>query len=353
MSLKHEMLQQISKDLKITQYKDEEQNDYLNRVLYSAIAVWMVYSLLDHSFDENYNRIGVSKSYLTRKISKIISEYVQIFPQFRIYLDGLSETEFAVKLREIYEKAGYIVPVKFDEFVIGAPTKIAKVNDSLYLIRNDYKCTGPKAIGLGLFLKKSNDYDNICNIDELFYLSKLNAFDWTSNYIKNLKWIEASKLGENTLFFDPTQNKSFSNCWRDQFPERCKITLYKTNDWDYGFAKKYMNEIIGLKVPEFLIGKNGNTSEKLFDNDVRRFMYGLKAMYNNNAKAIVYKKIDHFELRLLNAILSRELTALQFFGWRKKGILNEYQYTIPYEMFDSVIYLLEKLSITVEVKNNE
>jgi hypothetical protein len=349
MDLKKDLIKQISSDLKISKFNDEEQDDYLNRLLYSAIAVWMIQSTGDQSFNVNYNKRGVSKSYLTRKISKIVLEYIAIFPSFRVFLDGLTEVEFASLLRENYEKAGYIVPVGFDEFVIASPTKTAKVNDSWLLIRNNFKSVATKAIGLGSFLEKHSE-EEFCSLHELFYLPKLNAQKWTVEYIKRLKWVDATKLGMETQFFDAKRMKSFSESWIEQFPEYCEVTLYRKNNWDYGFAKKNNTDIVGIKIPEWLIGQGNNESEKLFDNDVRRFMYGLKAINDNRIKSIAYKKTGYFELKLFNALPTRELTALQFLGWRKKGILDEYNYIFPCELFDSVKNLLEKLLIVIEEK---
>lgn len=273
-----------------------------------------------------------------------------MFPSFRDFLDGLSEVEFAKKLREIYEKSGYIVPISFDEFVIASKIKTVRVNDKFLLIRNDFNSAKFKAVGLGMFLEEHSKDKDCSGIDELFYLPKINAETWTIEYIKKIRWGEASKLGVETQFFDAKKIKAFSECWTEQFPDCGEITLYKTNNWDYGFAKKNNTDIVGVKIPEWLIGKETNESEKLFDNDVRRFMYGLKAINNNRVKCIVYKKTGYFEVKFLNALPIRELTAIQFFGWRKKGFLHDYNYIIPCELFESVKYLISKLSVVIEEK---
>ncbi|MPM39412.1 hypothetical protein SDC9_86045 [bioreactor metagenome] len=349
MSFKNDLIQQISSDLKISKFIGEEQNDYLNRIIYSAIAMWLIHSTWDKKFKENYSRIGVSKTYLTRKISKLISEYIAIFPSFKDYLDELTEAQFAAKLREIYEKSGYIVNTGFDEYVLASSPKVVRVNDGWLIIRNGFNNVTTKVVGLGTF-NKINSISEPCHIDILFYLPKMNAKKWTTEYIKKLKWADATRLGEETQFFNAKIMKSFSECWVEQFPDGCDITLYKNNNWDYGFAKKSNLGIVGVKITEWIIGQGNNETEKLFDNDVRRFMYGLKAINKNEAKAIVYKKIDHVELKFLNKLPTRELTALQFFGWRRNRFSNETNYIIPYELFDSVKYIIEKLSIVIEEK---
>jgi hypothetical protein len=349
MSLKNDLLYQIAKDLKIEKFRGEEQDEYTNRLVYSAIGCWLIHSLQDKDFMDNYNKKGISKSYLTRKISKVVSEYVDIFPSFRTFLDGLSETDFVVSLRENFERAGYIVHAGFDEYILTSPQKVAKLSNNCFLLRNDFENTNFKTIGLASFAKDSNNSE-VCNLDELFYLIKMDALNWTKKYIESLRWSNAEKLSDETQFFNAKSIKNFSECWESIFPEDNEITLYKTNDWDYGFVKNTNAGKVGIKIPEWLIGQGTNESEKLFDNDVRRFMYGLKAMNNNRVKVLTFKKTECVEIKLFNALPTREGTVLQFLGWKKRSYLNDYNYIIPNEMVDTMRKLLEHLSIIMEVK---
>lgn len=70
MDIKNNLIEQITRDLKIYQFNDEGKVEYLNRVIYSAIAAWVIHSTCDKSFNENYTKGGVSKSYITKKFPK-------------------------------------------------------------------------------------------------------------------------------------------------------------------------------------------------------------------------------------------------------------------------------------------
>lgn len=349
MNMKSDLIKQMGEDLQLYKFIDETDSEYLNRLIYSAIAVWMLHILRDRKIEDNYNRIGVSKKYITRKISKIVSEYSSLFPSFNNFLNGLTETELAIIIRKNYECAGYIVPVRFDEYVILSSVKEFRVTNRFKLVRNNFDFLESKVVGLGVFTENYTEEEVQC-IDNIFYIPKLDAKTWTSDYIRHLKWSNAVRLGENVQFFNPNSKKSFNQCWEEKFPQNSEITLYKTNNWDYGFARKDSSNYIGIKIPEWLIGTENNVCENLFDNDVRRFMYGLKAIYKNNANIILEKKTDHFELKLLNALPLRELTALKFFSWNKKCFLDKcnYDYIIPYEFIEPVKYMLNKLLIIIE-----
>lgn len=349
MNMKKDLVNQMGEDLQLYKFFDESDIEYLNRLIYSAIAVWMLHILRDREFEVNYKRIGISKKYITRKTSKIITEYSSMFPSFNNFLNGLTETELAVIIRETYECAGHIVPVGLDEYVKTASVREFRVTNRFKLIRNDFDILQSKVVGLGVFTENYSEDELQC-IDEIFYIPKIDAETWTIGYIKNLKWSNAAKLGESVQFFNPNDKKSFCDCWTEKFPGNLDITLYKTNNWDYGFARKENLNYIGIKIPDWLIGTENNVCERIFDNDVRRFMYGLKAIYKNNGKAKLVQKIDHFELKLLNALPARELTALKFFSWNKKSFSDKcnYDYVIPFEFIEPVKYLLNKLSIVIE-----
>ena len=347
MRSKDNLINNISNELRIFRFQDENIENFINRLLFSALGIWIIQSTLDKSYVENYNQIGVSKSYITRKVTKIAEEYVSLFPNFSIYLDNLTTSDFVAKIREEYEKAGYIVPTGFNEFITISNTRKGIVNDEFMILRNNLGETSTKIIGLGSFKVDNNPKDAI-DFMELLYIPKVNAKEWTSNYIERLRWGNASPLGESTRYFDMNIKKNFYNCWSSNYPKVNNITIYKTNDWDYGFAKIHNNVVIGIKIPSWLIGQGNNYSERLFDNDVRRFMYGLKALSDNSVKALLIKKVDHYCLRIFNALPSRENTALQLLGWRSIKYIDEFNYIIPRETYEVVKKLLLNLSIDVE-----
>lgn len=349
MGMKSDLVKQMGEDLQIYKFVDETEIEYLNRLIYSAIAVWMLHILRDIKFEENYNKVGVSKKYITKKTSKIIAEYSVMFPTFKSFIDKLTEVEVARILRENYEFAGHIVSVGFDEYVVASSVKEFRVTNMFKLIRNNFDISQSKVVGLGVFTENYTEDELHC-IDDIFYIPKLDAETWTVECIKKLKWSNATRLGENIQFFNPNSTRPFGECWEDRFPQNIEITLYKTNNWDYGFVRKDNLNYIGIKIPEWLIGTENNVCENLFDNDVRRFMYGLKAIHKNNAKVILGEKIDHFELKLLNALPLREFIALKFFSWNKNCFSDKcnYDYVIPCDFIEPVKYLLNKLSIITE-----
>jgi len=349
MSLRKNLINRISDDLGIGRFKNEDDSAFIGRVLFSAIANWTLQSSLDSNFSVNHEQYGISKSHITRKVSKIISMYLSLFPIFRDYVGDVNETDLAVEIRRDYESAGFILPVRFGEYVVPSSFKQARVDGKLQFVRNDFSGYKNKAVGLGMY--NSNErVDNEHDIDELLYLPRISAKQWTLDNLKQLKWNHGEKLGESTEYFDVNHVGNLSGAWKIEFPQNCDITLYRRNNWDYGFAKCIKRTMIGLNIPTWLIGTENDRSDNLFNNDVRRFMLGLKAIHHNCAKVTILKKEDCFEFRTTFAIPGREFTALQFLAWRKK-YSDRYSYIAPNELLSVVIHIFEKLSITVEEKN--
>lgn len=349
MSYKEELLQQIANNLNIHKFSCEDEKSYTSRILYSAVANWIFTSAHDISFEENYKKEkeGVSKSYITRRVSKIVDEYQELFPAFGEYLNGREPAKVVSKMRETIERAGFLIPTGFDEFVSMPSLKKMKVSDEFYLMRGLCKANEVLAIGLGLY-SESDTYEDSVSMKELFYIPEIDAKTWTKEYIDTINWGNSSLLSNAIEFFDPKSKNIFYGCWKDAFPNDVEVTIYKKNKWDYGFAKKTPDEIRGVQIPDYLIGIQGTEADNLFDNDVRRFMYGLKDLYNNNAKSSIVIEKDVCILRLYNALPERELTVLQFMGWHKQDIGNDYHYYISLELLPLLKELLTNLNIILE-----
>lgn len=350
MGFVEELRQQMAGDLNIYQFEQEDEKDYIDRLLFSGIGQWIQHSGLDSDLNDSelYRRKGVSKKYITIKNREIVTSFVSIYPSFINYYKDLSIQDFIMKIRSSYEQAGYFIPAGFSEYLIPAPIRKVKVNHNLYLVRNDYDAKNSRTVGLGQYATNVTSPDN-CDLADFFKLPSIDALNWFSKYVQNLTWSKASNLGENTLFFDMRKNKSNYQCWGERFPVDCDVTLYKTNDWDYGFASKRDGKHVGIAIPEYLIGIVNSESERFFNNDVRRFMFGLKALYKNPVRAKITMCRQYSELKLFNKLPERENIALKFLGWRKSNFMNEYNYCIPNDLLDSVKSVLENLSIEIEV----
>lgn len=348
MTYVEELFAQMSNSLNISKLTSETEDNFKNRVLYSAIANWIYVTTSDVSFEENYNKHGISKSYITRRVSRILEEYLELFPTFHFYLGALSASEVISKIRIEMERAGFLTSTGFDEYIEIASSKSLKINEVLYLIRGSVHSEKTTAVGLGVY-HDSSKLNNV-SLGEMFYTPQISAANWTKEYIRQLNWKYSSKHSEQIEYFDPCLKDTFSRCWGDQFPENVEVTIYKRHDWDYGFARKIESNITRVQIHDYLIGTESTKTDILFDNDVYRFMYGLKAIHHNKVYARLEAMGDSMRLKLYNALPSIEQVALQFMGWKQKDVGDNYHYLIPLDLVTTVKELLGNLNITIEEK---
>ena len=351
MSYKNELLYQMAENLNIDKFACEDDSGHINRILYSAIVNWIVTSANDVVFEENYNRKGVSKSYITRRISNVVEEYLGLYPEFGKYLQGAEPNETVSKMRELIEEAGFLTATGFDEFISLPPLKEMKVTNDLYLVKGLCKASGVLAIGLGLYTHNSVT-KNSTSMKEMFYIPKIDAVTWTKEYIKSIQWKNSSSLNDDVQFFNSKTQKTFANSWIDRFPKAVEVTIYKKHDRDYGFAQKCGDTVRGIQIPDHLIGVESVKTDNLFNNDVRRFMYGLKSIHNNKASSKLTIEKDVGVLQLFNALPEREIIALRFMGWPTKNISDNFSFYIPLRLLPTVKEILLNLNIAVEEINN-
>jgi len=351
MKYKSELLIQMADNLNIHQFSCEQTNSYVSRILYSAIANWIYASANDVLFEENYKRKGVSKSYITRRISKIAEEYLTLYPMFHEYLDGKETNEVVSEMREMIEDAGFLTATGFDEFMGLPPLKEMMANDGLYLVRGLCRASGVSSVGLGIFTH-SSVCENSSTMKKMFYLPEIDAASWTQEYINSMNWGSGSIIDNELEYFDPLSTNTFSRSWIDSFPKNIDVTLYKKHDRDYGFAQRCEDGIKSIPIPDHLIGVERVETDNLFNNDVRRFMYGLKALNHNKANLKLTLEKDVGVLQLFNALPRREFIALQFMGWPMKNIGDNFRYYIPLKLLQVLKELLLNLNILIEEINH-
>lgn len=356
MTISNELRDQIKMDLKIFPFENEVENDYTNRLIFSAIGKWFLY--ISHDCDLNDNQLykisGVSKKYITKRCKEILNGFISIYPTFVNFIQVENKTneesknDFIRRIRGCFEQVGYYLPGTTTEYLTLALPRTFQIDKNWALIRNNFELKNTRVVGLGTF---SNDgvCEDLEKINQIFYLPKITALEWTQQYIEQLDWRDAGTLGENTLYFNMNLNSSNYKCWDDTFPKESEVTLYKTNNFDYGFAKKGNQRIIGIKIPDYLIGNSNNQSENLFNKDVRRFMYGLRSMFDNSAKAKIKEHKNFSEVILYNKLPERENIALKFFSWQKH-YKNELIYKVPNDFIGHVKEILENVSIATEEK---
>ncbi len=72
----------MAKDMNIAEFSDESEAEYINRILYSALASWIKASALDRSVgNEHEPNAGISKRHITEKSDRFLEEMIIRHPK--------------------------------------------------------------------------------------------------------------------------------------------------------------------------------------------------------------------------------------------------------------------------------
>lgn len=345
--MEYKLLNEISNYFDLWRYADESEESFVNRLLYSAVGEILLVSTLKKS-PQNLIE-GVSKTYITLRNSKYLESLWMAFPSFKNYFGDTGASDVIKNIRLYYELAGVLRPSDYGEFVELAPPLFSKIEPNLTYSRNNLGSNQRTASGLGFYEKMGSQKYKYVSMAKLFDLNEIDANEWTRKYIRKLNWQNAGQLDLNAgvQFFNPNLNKSLSSCWINEYPKNVEVTLYKKNDFDYGFAKKNDGKVLGAYIPSFYITAS-NPSDNMLGGEVRRFMYGLKSMHGNKAKALIEKRQKYINIKLFSKLPIRETMVMKMCAWPVGNYDNEFEYLIPNELVNVYKQVLGNLSINFD-----
>lgn len=343
----YKLLNEISNYFDLRRYADESEESFVNRLLYSAVGETLLVSTLKKSPQQPID--GVSKTYITLRNSKYLESLWMAFPSFKNYFGDTSASDVIKNIRLYFELAGVLRPSDFGEFVELAPPLFSKIESNLFYSRNNLSSNQRTASGLGFYEKMESQKYKYVSMAKLFDLNEIDAHEWTRKYIRKLNWENAGQLNldRGIQFFNPKINKSLYNCWGNEFPSNVEITLYRKNITDFGFAKVEDKRIVGVYIPEFF-STNNNASNNMLGEDTRRFMYGLKSMHGNKAKALIEKRQNYTYIKLFSKLPIRETMVMKMCAWPVGNYDNEFVYLISNELVNVCKQVLGNLSINCD-----
>lgn len=337
---------QIAKDMKIRNFQNENENDFINRVIYSSISEWIKASTFDRKIDnqEGVTENGCTKHHITRKCGDILEGFIEVYPQIESYFFPSDKKE-PKPIQDIQKRLlmGGILVSGENNTIQLSQQKYGQISDHLFFERGNFFQIGKQVSGLGCYTNSVPEEISINHIDELFFIPPKTAKETVLSYYKLMegKFEIISSVPEYWKFFDFLSRKSFHNSWVDQFNKEGKITVYKNinNPLEYGFAK-YNNGTLSIaKFPNHI----AETKE------IRRILYGLRAIENNPCQANLTLKSDSVDLEFYTSLPQREQTLLYMIAWPVRSMYDRTQYTSSIEFLPTIKKMLNNLTVNFTV----
>jgi hypothetical protein len=338
----------MAADMGIPSFADEDPNATISRITYSAIGEWIKASAYDTDVKEEDKEsrgdIGATKNHITRKCGKILGAYLDLYPNLKNWYYPASVNESFNPVTEIRKRqlaAGVLVS-GMDNSLQFPPEKCTQIAENLHLYRGDTFHKKSQIIGLGSYIHRP-DQIPVCSIEDMYLIPQLSAKDYVEQYVQKVwkKFVKSENTPETREYFDYNSRSAFWKSWKSSYPKSGKLTVYKDSESDYGLVKVDSGNIYTLAFPQAVIETN----------DVRRFMYGIRKIGQNPARATI-KRIDStIQITLPSYLPDFEQNLLYMMAWPKKDIMDRNEYISIKELLPAIEKLLTNLSITVIIND--
>ena len=335
------LITEISKDLNILQFLDEDEKSYKCRLIYSCIACWIKTATLDtNPFSEE--PIGVSKAHVLNKTKIILNEMLVRIPDVVEYFND-ERMEPIIEIRERLLKIGELDQVGFKTNII--LHKRESIPLTPYIRREKGSLFGNNLLSVGLsqiqFVDKymQNIIENQETVDT--------SAEWFNRYVQNALWRKIDRIDDKYQYFNPyTRVGSNYECWQDSFPKEI-----------YGGIVLLRSDMSKTEYEYFLLRKENGLAINKIDpllvsfGEVKRMMFILRKKANNPVRVYVKTNIDSVRI-LLGAVLpNREENILYSYAWPNNRFSNRVNWTMIPEMWNYVAPKLAGLGMEIMEDN--
>lgn len=337
---KNILIKNIASDIQVYSYENESNNEYISRVIYSLISIHMRLSILDRSFCDNTK--FKSKKYILNRAEEMLNKFLMIYPESQDWFYDYDSNESVVNIiRDRLEAIGELLPVGFNnDLMLPNGDKVA-ISDYNIIIRSIKNIKSYNITGLSFIEKSRNKFKcvDISKINEFYNynIERLNNI-YKKYIVGNMNEITEY---DNFKVFDKYNKGSFFNSWSNNINlKENDITIYKYNDFDYGFIKKVNGKLFMMP-----ISKYDSSGKRL---EVYRYILNLKSE-SGNPNIAYLKRINkkYIYLRLTNRLPKVEESILLGIGWPKKNINDVRNIIFKIEVLDYVRSILNNLNIKV------
>lgn len=342
MTKNHDVLIRIVNELKIQRHDKESRGQYISRIVYSALSMWIRVSTLDEDIlEQSLGKTGVSKIHITNACKPFLDNMIELYPEiYEWFYPEDSEENPIVIVRDRLYQGGELVNIGFNTDLALPPYQECIVNKEVAIIRG-IDCHSFKPVtGLtqltGVEEKTIIDNDKIL---EFYSFKNQSAEEKLKEYIKNCKW--SKNEGISVQIFNKYSNDCFSSCWNSEYKlKNNDISLYRNDFFDFGLIKKLNDSIYTSQIEKYLIEQF----------EVRRFMYGLKKSVENSV-VVGYKHYNEeklVEINLYNGLPEKEQRILLLLGWPIKHINDKLNLLFHRSVWKFVEAILRNLNITLQ-----
>ncbi len=330
----NELYKTLSNDLKITRFKNESDEIFNYRLVYTALGKWVMTLFSDRDFEESEFE-QVTKTHVTITAMDVLDSFKKIDPSLLKYFPD--DKKFINLIENIYLKLGYINSGLYTFKKQKKMARISIVNKCLVIDDED---KNRKMRGLGFWGDASNT--NV-TLDDYLLVNE-NAHDYTKKLILQLRFIEFNSIyGKNEIYNVERNRWEF---YSEKLLDKYDFLVVKLDDgFDYKIIKKVDKQILGASVPTLYSKKSNDFN---FIHEIWRIILGVCSIDNKKAKCFLRIYKDCIKIKFVGFILpSQEEAIFKCMCWPLNSCLNSSELITDISMKSAIIDLLSRLSIDI------
>lgn len=324
----------MADDLSIARYSGESDADFIYRVCYSALALWM----LKMTLSSTDNRIGISKQAQSANVEMLLQQYQRYFGLNSSYFtDDVNRTHsLSHQIRKVYEETGYLFSDERNYSVAANYGRTIHTEDGHLFFgipESSYWMNG-----LGLYCPLGM---NGVDLFDAMLRDTLSVEQYISAKYNSLDFEERDIEVQDLQFFDPTLPKPPSSSWgtkqitTESIARGSNRSMYRTLiDKD--------NQILFKEDPL------DRDNEHFTSSEMRRLYCALKAKYGAPIIAWFYNLDDTYsEIRISAQLPTREYYFMLLLTWPKQNAFNKYGFICKNSILPTVERMLRNIGIEV------
>lgn len=328
------LLDIIADDLSIVQYSGESEADFIYRVCYSALALWM----LKMTLSSTNGRAGISKQAQATNIEGLLLQYQRYLGlNTTCFSDGGNRTHMlSHQIRRVYEETGYLLSDERNYSIAADYGRTIYTEDGyLFFGIPESNC---RMNGLGLYCSSAM---NSVDLFDAMLRDTLSVEQYISARYNPLDFEERDIEIQNLQFFDPTLPKPPSSSWStkqvttESIARSSNRSMYRTlidKDRQIRFKEEPLE----------------TDNERFTASEMRRLYCALKAKYGAPIIAWFNKLDENYsEIRVSAQLPNREYYFMLLFSWPKQNAFNKTRFICKSNMLPTIEKMLCNIGVEV------
>ncbi|MBU3191747.1 hypothetical protein K9O30_20515 [Clostridium bowmanii] len=346
------LIEQLSCDLNIIKFKVETEEEYGNRLIYSALVAWARVQVLGKSYTDIYYAKKDELDYHNVDVMHIQSRLSQVAYGM---LNAIAHSYKWNKSIDFESCANSISSSVIEQLIFcyelskvnnrrltPSPERVATfTKNKLMLGGVRWEGTNLYSVGMGRWSTAS---EPSINYKCIFNLPTCSAVEYCKKLKKNAEWQE-NELNNMYQIFKLGNDNWYSKSWVDfnnaKVPRGLSLLKSMEIDGGYFLLKNDDDGILSAKLDKWYYDEK----------EIYRIMYSLNA-YNETPAIFMAEKYNDYILLKLNSLLpNSEMRILIMSSWPQKTYDDSFRRIIPRFLWYDVKKCLNELGIIIKFKN--